>query len=92
MGPPESVQTIFSQHTQQICETFKFFALLITAVAFPRLVLCHPQNGGKFKFCLACLRLNFKFREKFLPGQPEPTVWVTQNSNSGRSDYSNNLL
>ena len=70
MGPPESVQTIFSEHTQQICEIFKFFALLITAVASPRLVLCHPQNGGKFKFCLACLRLNFKFREKFLPGQP----------------------
>ena len=40
-------------------------------------VLCHPQNGGKFKFCLACLT---NFRERFLPGQPvgdtEVSAWI----------------
>ena len=29
VGPPESVQTIFSQHTQHICKIFNFLGFLI---------------------------------------------------------------
>ena len=64
MGPPESVQTIFSQYTQHICKIFNFLGFLILwkfgSVSPHKMELQASQAGNSGRdFCLASLDLHF---------------------------------
>ena len=74
MGPPESVQTIFSQHDQHICKIFNFLGFLILwkfgSVSPHKMELQASQAEiSPGISCLASLDLHFV-------GDPELSAWL----------------